>query len=177
MIVFPFASARVVCASLIGVILAAGLETAFAQNPKDCGDKTGNENIAACTEAIRLNPRDPYYYTSRGISFDSRGEHDRAIVDFNEALKLSPTYAGALANRGDAYRSKGDFDRAIADYTNALKSRPTYVQALFGRGLVYKAKGDSARAIADFRSVLRISTDEDDKRNAEKALRELGVNP
>jgi tetratricopeptide (TPR) repeat protein len=181
MIIFPFVPARVVRVSLIGVaLLATG--AAFAQNASDCGKKTGNENIAACTAALRLNPRDPYPYVSRGISFDSRREHDRAIVDFNEALKLDPAHPGALTNRGDAYRSKGDHDRAIADYTHSLKFRETsnpliVYQAFFGRGLAYKTKGDNARAIADFRSALRVSTDEDDKKDAEKALRDLGVNP
>ena len=41
-------------------------------------------------QAIRLDPKYPKAYYNRGIAYDSKGEHDRAIADYGEAIRLEP---------------------------------------------------------------------------------------
>jgi tetratricopeptide (TPR) repeat protein len=64
-------------------------------------------------------------YNRGGIAYDDKGEHDRAIADFDEAIRLDPKSAFAYNNRGGAYASKGDYARAIADYDQALTLDPS----------------------------------------------------
>src|SRR5262245_49990278 len=46
-------------------------------------------------------------YLERGNEWQSKGELDRAIADFNLALTFDPDFAGAHLSRGLAYQAKG----------------------------------------------------------------------
>ena len=67
-------------------------------------------------------------YSNRGLAYDDKGEHDRAIQDFDEALRRNPSYLNGYINRGDAYRKKGDREHASADYDKALSLNPNDAQ-------------------------------------------------
>lgn len=81
-----------------------------------------NRNIAACTEAIRLDPKDAESYKSRGFSYHEKGNYDKAIKDYDEAIRLTDEddSAALREGRGDAYYRKGDYDKAIEDYNQAI---------------------------------------------------------
>ena len=74
----------------------------------------------------------------------SKGDHDRAIVDYNEAIRLSPNYLVAIYNRGLAYLKKGDNDRAIADFNEAVRRSPMYAQAFCARGKAKLAMNEAS---------------------------------
>jgi len=103
------------------MMLVCGATTAWADAKQDCGNKSGDVAIVACTEAIRSNPSDAVLYLNRGGEYASKNELDLAIADFNKAIELDPQFAFAYNNRGIAYRTKGDDDRAIADYSKAIE--------------------------------------------------------
>src|SRR6202040_1597087 len=62
---------------------------------------------------------------SRGVTFDLKGETDRAIGDFNEAIRLKPDYGGAYIYRGLALVKKREYDRAITDFSEAITRDPS----------------------------------------------------
>jgi len=97
------------------------------------------------------SPMNPYYYTQRGVIYQTIGEADRAILDYSDAIRLAPRETYPLINRGVLlYLRKDNNEGAIADLTAALKLRPCEVSAWANRGIVYKRKGEIDRAIADF---------------------------
>ena len=53
----------------------------------------------AFNEAIRLNPTHANALHNRGIAYGRKGEHDRAIADYNEAIRLDPKDATAFCIR------------------------------------------------------------------------------
>jgi len=57
---------------------------------------------------------------NRGTAFHSKGDHDRAIADFDIAIPLKPDEAVVYFNRGLALAMKRDKDNAIADFKKAL---------------------------------------------------------
>jgi tetratricopeptide (TPR) repeat protein len=94
--------------------------------------------IADHTEAIRLNPEDPFPYNNRASAWRSKGDLDRAIADYGEALRVDPGYTAAYVNRGLVYERKNDLDRARADYEQALARPPKYGNGRGGQALARK---------------------------------------
>jgi tetratricopeptide (TPR) repeat protein len=134
--------------------------SAYAQllRRRDALMRQGNAEgaIQACTEAGRLDPRNPLAFHKRGGIHHERGAHDRAIADYTVALRLAPQDAVAHNNRGLAYSDGGDQDRAIDDFNAALRLDPDYAVAHYNRGLAFQRKGDADKAIADFGAAIRL---------------------
>ena len=57
---------------------------------------------------IRKPPLDPgaVTYLRRAVSFQKKGENEKALADYQEAIRLSPGYVSALNNRGLIYLQK-----------------------------------------------------------------------
>ena len=77
---------------------------------RDSGDH--DNAIVKFSEAIRLDPRNPSAFHSRGVAYWNKGDYDRAIVDYNEAIRIDPKNADIFYNRGIAYMTKGDIAEA-----------------------------------------------------------------
>jgi lipoprotein NlpI len=95
-------------------------------------------------------------YNSSGLSYDGKGDYDRAIADFSEAIRLYSSSAILFNNRGNAYKNKGDLDHAIADYGEAIRLSPTSGNGYHYRGNAYEAKGEFEAALVDFNAVIRL---------------------
>src|ERR1700721_1336437 len=102
-----------------------------------------DKEIAGCSAVLsrsRITNGDrAFALNNRGFAYDVKGDHDRAIADYNEAIRLKPDYAQAVRfkpdyaiafkNRGLAYNAKGDRDLAIADFNEAIRLKPDYAVA------------------------------------------------
>jgi tetratricopeptide (TPR) repeat protein len=106
------------------------------------------EDIDAC---IKLKPKDPLAYNTRGIYSAERGDTPQAIEDFSRLLQLVPEHVPGLTNRGRAWRVRGDFARSMADLEQALRLKPDHVPALMQRGQTFLLMGNHDEAAeADF---------------------------
>jgi tetratricopeptide (TPR) repeat protein len=142
--------------AVLGVLTALQwfATAALATDGDTCAKESGDVAIAACDRVI-ASRGGAWAYNNRGFEYAAKGDHDRAIRDYNEAIRLDPKYVFAYNNRGNAYEAKGDHDRAIRDYDETIRLDPTYVMAYSNRGAAYTAKGDHDRAIRDFEEALR----------------------
>jgi tetratricopeptide (TPR) repeat protein len=115
--------------------------------------------ISGCTTVIqsdKVSNNDlAIAFYNRGNAYRPKGQHDRAIQDYDQAIKLNPNYALAYNNRGIAYGAKGQHDRAIQDFDQAIKLDPSYAKAFNNRGAAYRDKGQIDRAIQDFDQATR----------------------
>ena len=105
--------------------------------------------------AIRLSPKDPAAYTSRGKAHMEIGDYDAAVADFGQAIQLDRGNAEHWCDRGNAKAMKNNYDGALADLDQALKLAPEDSANYFTRGFVYSRKGDFDKAMADFDQALR----------------------
>lgn len=87
-----------------------------------CENERGDAGIAACNEAIRLNPNDAISYNNRGVAHRLKGDLDRALVDFTAAIGLDPRFGRAHFHRALVFESKGDFRRALDDMRKYIEN-------------------------------------------------------
>jgi membrane protease YdiL (CAAX protease family) len=74
-----------------------------------------DQAIAACDEALRLNPRLAAAYLVRSDAYRLKGAYLQAVEDCNQAIEIDPTSAYAFAQRAEAHRLQEDHERALAD--------------------------------------------------------------
>jgi len=149
------------CGNLFAIAVLCTLVStgpAAAQSAREiCFKGMGDKKIAACSEAIRQDPRNSIYYFNRGNAWDDKGNKDKAIADYDEAIRLDPLYASAHYNRGNVWFDKGDRDKAIADYSQAIRLDPLHASAHFNRGNMWSDKGEKDQAIADYSEAIRLN--------------------
>jgi len=150
---------------LAAALLAHAATATLAQTVNDaerCASITGNPDVAIqhCTRAIESKRHTgdelAKLYYNRGIEWAAKGDHDRAIADFDASLRLAPRNVDALYSRGAARSNKGDHDRALADYNAAIGLNPKDPAAYGGRAHEWTAKGDYEKAIADYDTAIRL---------------------
>ena len=144
--------------------------------------------IRDCAEALRLTPEgeSPEYrqdYASvcraRGDARYKKGDHNKALADYNEAIRVRPDWGIVLNQRGRSHGAMGDYEKAIADYSQSIELDPDFAHLYFyNRGSAYYRKGDYTNAIADFSAAI------ERKQNYRKAYRyrswayeKLGMQP
>jgi tetratricopeptide (TPR) repeat protein len=143
---------------------------AARQQAERMGITDVDKAIADYTEALNRNPNDALAksnlaqaYYIRGLTFTSKGEHARAIEDYNETLKNEPFYPSALSKRGWASLETGNYDQAVEDfrrlalYTPIAETMQNLAGAYNARAIAYDKKGDYAQAISDFEMALRFN--------------------
>ena len=88
---------------LLAVCVCSGSHQAVAQtaDQQSCNKNYGDVAIAACSRAIRQNPKDALdmvetklaaAYNGRYIEWRRKGDNDSAIGDYNEAIRLNSSH-------------------------------------------------------------------------------------
>jgi lipoprotein NlpI len=147
---------------MMAAILAAPAVQGQQTDAERCATLSGQPDLAIkhCTLAIEsgkvTGEELAKLHYNRGIEWAARGEHQRAIADYDSAIRLDPKFAEAYFNRGHAWANRGNSDRAIADYGAAIRLNPKDPTALASRAAEWLLKGEHARAAADFDAALKI---------------------
>ena len=79
------------------------------------------------SDAIQLIPRHDdvkFIHSSRGWSWYSIGDYDKAIDDFSKAITIDRGLADAFYGRASVWFKKEDFQRALTDAKEAAKLKP-----------------------------------------------------
>lgn len=99
------------------------------------GGARGKVTISAreCSSDTGPKALDAKMLLARGDDFNTKGDPDRAIADYDAALKADPAFAEALNSRAMAWRAKGDRRRALSDLDAALRLKPDFEAARANR--------------------------------------------
>ena len=120
------------------------------------GDDT-NVVMVYAQKAIDIDDKDFKGYLVRGVAWDSKGDIDKAIGDYNKVIELNPKHAEAYYNRGIAWDVKGDIDKAIDDYTKVIELDPKQIEAYYNRGVAWDDRGDIEKAIEDYSKAIELN--------------------
>jgi tetratricopeptide (TPR) repeat protein len=112
---------RALIALALSMLVTGGwIAAACADDKIDCRDGKDVElKIRSCTTLIERGTKDAVAYYSRASAYQTKGDVEQAIADYDQAISLKPDYAAAYENRARVFASKGDYARAVADVTKA----------------------------------------------------------
>jgi len=149
-------------ASLLLFLVLAGPAPAATQADRDaCKATDPAKSFAACTRIIRdrsesAKERARAHY-NRGVTYDEKGDRERAMADYSAAIRLDPKDFDAYNNRcWDRAITGRELHKALADCNKSLRISPKFHLALDSRGFVYLRLGRLDKAIADFDAALKI---------------------
>jgi tetratricopeptide (TPR) repeat protein len=153
----------------IAIVLLLGqfVAPAWAQWTEDaqkCAE-TSDPNLAfdLCTRAIQSGALSgsglAVTFNNRGNAYQSKGDYQRAIQDYDEAIRIDPEAALAFNNRGSAFQHMGNYDRAIQDYDQAIRLDGGFALSYNNRGRAHHLKEDYAQAIKDYGEAIDIDPD------------------
>jgi tetratricopeptide (TPR) repeat protein len=102
------------------------------------GDKHLDKSIEFLTDYLKLNPRYPLAWLSRGYDANEQEHYNLAIPDLDAALKLYAKFPYALAQRGRAESGQDDYEKAETDLKAAVQLTPNDAD-----NLMHLAQNDS----------------------------------
>ena len=98
-------------------------------------------------------------YQSRALAYESIGDNERALQDFDRSIKLDSQDASAYMNRGSLHLLRQSYDKALDDLNAALALRPTVPKLFLIRGRIFQVQGDSKAALKDTEEAVRLWPD------------------
>jgi WD40 repeat protein/Flp pilus assembly protein TadD len=157
----------------------------FRHRPSEARGNGDDQAIAHSDEMIKRDPKNPFWYDSRGWAWMDKKNFDKALADFNEAIRLDPKSANFHGARGWAWMNKKDFDKALADFDEQIRLEPNEALGYGNRGWAWMDKKDLERALADFDTAIRLEPENAvaynnrsqlwvRKKSFDKALADLG---
>ena len=88
------------------------------------------EALADCSEAIRLDPRNPRLYLERAGLRAELDRHEEAVADYDRAIDLDPDLAAAYLGRCHSKSALGLHEEAVEDYDRLVLLDPEAAAAL-----------------------------------------------
>ncbi len=114
------------------------------------------EAIASFDQAIRLDPKEAYFYNNRGMAYHELNQDERAVQDFDHAIGLDPNDAGFYFHRGLAHNVLRQYQRSVQDFDQAIRLDPKFAEAYIKRGLAYDELNQVERGLKDFDQAIRL---------------------
>jgi tetratricopeptide (TPR) repeat protein len=116
-----------------------------------------NRAIAVLNRSILDDPRNPRSYLHRAAAWLSKGNTERALVDYSAAISLDRSNSVAFHQRGLLWLRLGEVERALADLDQAIRMSFSDPLIYRDRGMIWYQKGRYDRAIADFDRAIKLA--------------------
>lgn len=145
-------------------------------------ERTYDKEIAAYTEAIKIDSKSAPAFIGRGYCYFKKGLYDKAIADYDVALSLEPNNIGVykicewalyfkkwaenhqnhievitLINCAIEFELGKWYDAALEKYETVIKTSPDNAFVFYQRGLMYAANGENVKAIKDFTEAIGLA--------------------
>ena len=113
--------------------------------------------LDAATKSIDLNPRQPHCLNLRALVWDSLGDTDAALRDFEAALRLNPDDVEVLANISLPLARQTRHQEAMQAARHAVELAPHHVAARLRLAGQLAAMGQREPAIHEYHQVLAVA--------------------
>jgi tetratricopeptide (TPR) repeat protein len=111
--------------------------------------------LADYNESIKLS-KGSTAFVCRGLTWQAKGDYERAIADLDEAIRLDPKNVAAFQKRGLLWWTRTEYDKALEDFDACVKLQKESGSAFMNRGCAWFSKGKQEMAMADFNEAIRL---------------------
>lgn len=101
---------------------------------------------ASLQSAVKKDPKLDAAHLNLGSTYNSLGEHDKAVTSLNQAVRLHNDWVIALNQLGVAYRGSNNMPMALNTFNRVVLLDGNNVAGLFNLGSAQHASGDKAGA-------------------------------
>ncbi len=150
------AAAQLETASKVGGSAADDSNVGWAYYNAAQKDKAAKNDAAAkeklekgrtvLESSVQKDPNLDAGHLNLGSTYNSLGEHEKAVIALNEAIRLHNDWVIALNQLGLAYRGSNNLSMAMAQFNRAVVLDGNNVSGLFNLGSVQFASGDKKGA-------------------------------
>ena len=115
--------------------------------------------LAACSEAIRIDPRLASGYACRGGVLRNQFEYVEALKDYDKALSMQPDNGDFYYNRSLVHYGLENTKQALADLEKAIEliNSPTGKSFAYSRRAeIYRKEGRLEDSIKDYTEAIRL---------------------
>jgi TonB family protein len=119
-------------------------------------------SLGACSEAIRLEPKNALAYHCRANVLRVLNKPEAALKDFQIAIQLDPNEPWYYESRSVLYRETGDIAHALEDLNTAIRIAPDdrrLSTAYAERGKFFQTQRKLDESIQDYTTAIRLQPD------------------
>jgi tetratricopeptide (TPR) repeat protein len=117
--------------------------------------------VNGLTEAIKLDPKNPTNYNSRGLAKNQLKQYKEAISDFDYAIKLDSKMAFAYNNKAFALLKLKQLDKALETVNTSLNLNSKNAYALKNRAEIFIALNSRQKACIDLTQAGKLNNDKE----------------
>jgi len=116
---------------------AGRLQGSGAQSSKGVGEELDDDPTISAAAISHEAPSAAKKAAERAARNASKGQHDKAIAEFQKALAIDPQYYEAENNLALEYRNAGQVDDSIRTLKHLIETAPTRVLAFNNLAALY----------------------------------------
>ncbi len=109
--------------------------------------------IELIEKAVSIRGDIAIFHGNLGMVYDSIGDEEKSIREFERALSLNPNYEGAWRayyNLGIYYSSIGEIEKALENYNKSINLKKDFAEAYWNRALVLLLLGKYEEGFNDY---------------------------
>jgi serine/threonine protein kinase/tetratricopeptide (TPR) repeat protein len=118
-----------------------------------------DSGISAARASLALDSSLVEGYTALGLTFEARGETNKAIESYRTAVALNPNYAQAVGNLGYQLAMKGDLVEGLQWLMKATRLDPTNANRALNIGDIYAELVADSAAESWYKHALTLQAD------------------
>ncbi len=118
-----------------------------------------NKNKDLWTQALKVNPDDPFANNSVGYHYRNIGKLDTAKFFYKKSVALSPNYFLAHNNLTKVYYEEKQYDSALYHVSKAIALKPDLISAYENRAVLYNVLDKKELYLNDLNTLIKLSPD------------------
>ena len=114
-----------------------------------------HNSITLFEHALDVTTKNYIAHYNLGVAYQDRGDHDKALLEYQQAVQIRPGFAEAREGLGYAYQRIGRLEEASRELQIALRLRPNSAATHYNLAKTYSQQGRTTDAIREYHEAIR----------------------